>query len=324
MTFLLRRLLHSLLLLVGVSILSFCFLQLAPGSFFDEMRLSPQISRETITKLNEQYGIDHSLPVRYSSWLKSVAKGDWGVSFAYNSPVAPLVLTRSRNTLLLTVTATIFAWMIALPLGVLTAAESRRRPWLDHSVSLATTLLLAIPDLLLALLILWIALHTHWLRAGGMLSPAADGQIRNHLGDLTRHLIAPLVVLVLGSLPVLVRHTRAAMLEALDSPYIRAAQTHGISRVRILFRHALPAAAVPLVSLFGLSLGMLLSGSLLIEVVMSWPGLGPLLLEAILARDFYVVIGAVMFSAMFLLGGTFLADLILFVVDPRIRTEGLA
>jgi peptide/nickel transport system permease protein len=324
MAFLLRRLLHSFFLLVGVSILSFAFLQLAPGSFFDEMRLNPQISRETVSKLYVQYGMDRPLPVRYGSWLKSVAKGDWGVSFAYNSPVAPLVLARSRNTLLLTSTATLLAWIIALPLGVLAAEASRRRPWFDHTVTLVTTLLLATPDLLLALAVLWIALRTHWFHAGGILSPGSDGQVRNHIGDLARHLIAPLVVLVLGSLPVLVRHTRAAMLDALDSPYIRAVQAHGISRVRILFRHALPAAAVPLISLFGLSLGVLLSGSLLIEVVMSWPGLGPLLLEAILGRDVYVVIGAVMFSAMFLLVGALLGDLMLFVVDPRIRTEGLA
>jgi peptide/nickel transport system permease protein len=325
MTFLIRRLLHSLVLLAGVSVLSFIFLQLAPGSFFDEMRLNPQISRETISQLHAQYGMDRSLPVRYCSWLRSVAKGDWGVSFAYNAPVAPLILARSRNTLVLTGTATLLAWLIALPAGVLTAAQSRRRPWLDHIVSLVTTGLLAIPNLLLALAALWIALHTRWFHAGGMLSVGSgDERSQNHLSDLFRHLIAPLAVLVLGSLPVLLRHTRAAMVEALDSPFIRAVEAHGIAPSRILFRHALPAAAAPLVSLFGLSLGALLSSSLLIEVVMSWPGLGPLLLEAILSRDAYVVIGAVMFSAIFLLAGTLLADLMLFVVDPRIHVEGLA
>jgi peptide/nickel transport system permease protein len=138
------------------------------------------------------------------------------------------------------------------------------------------------------------------------------------------HLVLPVAVLVLGSLPILLRHTRAAVLEVLDSPYVRAARGHGISPWRILFRHALPAAINPLVSLFGFSLGSLLSASLLTEVVMSWPGLGPLLLEAVLARDIYVVIGAVVLSTIFLVFGTLLADFLLFAADPRIRTEGVA
>ena len=325
MSFLARRLAHSLVLLLGVSLLSFCFLQLAPGSFFDEMRLNPQISRQTVAELHKQYGMDKPLPVRYLAWLKSVARGDWGVSFAYNAPVAPLILARSSNTLLLTGTATLLSWLIALPVGILSAAGGQRDRWFDRAGSFLTTLLLATPDLLLALGVLWVAVHTRWFHAGGMLSlELAEQNTLGHLKDQALHLVGPLVVLVLGSLPVLLRHVRAAMIDALELPYIQAARAHGVSQARILIRHALPAAAAPLVSLFGLSLGSLLSASVLIEVIMNWPGLGPLLLEAILARDVYVVIGAVMFSAFFLIGGTLLADVLLMFVDPRIRTEGLA
>jgi peptide/nickel transport system permease protein len=325
MRFLARRLCHSLLLLVGVSLLSFLFLQLAPGTFFDEMRLNPQISKETVSHLYRQYGMDRPFAVRYLSWLQSVAKGDWGISFAYNSPVAPLILARSRNTLLLTGTATLISWIIALVAGVLSASGSRRHPWLDHAGSLVTTFLLMIPDLLLALGVLWIAVRTRWFHAGGMFSlDRANGGTYRHLVDLALHLIAPVVVLVLGSLPVLLRHVRAAMVDALESPCIRAVEAHGISHRRILFRHALPVAAAPLISLFGLSIGSLLSASLLVEVIMNWPGLGPFLLEAILAHDVYVVIGTVMLSAVFLVGGILVADVLLFLADPRIRTEGLA
>jgi peptide/nickel transport system permease protein len=322
MRFIARRLLHSVLLLLGISLLSFVFLQLAPGNFFDEMRLNPQISRETIARLSRQYGMDQSLPVRYLSWLQSVAKGDWGTSFAYNVPVGSLLGLRARNTLLLTGVALVLSWMIALPLGVLSAGERHR--WIDHGASLLTSLLLVIPDLLLALGLLWLALQTHWFQAGGMSSlrsPAHDSWHR--FSDIATHLIVPVAVLVLGGLPLLLRHIRAAMVDALQEPYIRAVRSHGIPYLRILFRHALPAAAAPLIALVGFSLGSLLSASLLIEVVMNWPGLGPLLLEAILARDVYVVIGAVMLSALFLIGGAFLADILLFVADPRIRTEGL-
>jgi peptide/nickel transport system permease protein len=325
MRFLARRLLHSFVLLFGVSVLSFVFLQLAPGNFFDEMRLNPQISRATVSALYRQYGMDRPLPVRYLSWLKSVSRGDWGISFAYNTPVAPLILARSGNTLFLTGAAMLLSWMIALPAGILTAAARQRRPWIDRAGSFLTTCLLVTPDLLLSLGVLWIAVRTHWFHAGGMSSPESAAQLAwEHLKDRALHLIGPLVVLVLGSLPVLVRHIRAAMLDALDLPCIRAVEAHGISRLRILFRHALPASASPIISLFGLSLGSLLSASLLIEVIMNWPGLGPLLLEAILARDVYVVIGAVMFSGIFLVGGMLLADVLLFLFDPRIRTEALA
>jgi len=178
--------------------------------------------------------------------------------------------------------------------------------------------------LLLALGLLWLALRTHWFPAGGMVSLKSSGVDAGNVKDLIFHLIAPVIVLVLGSLPVLLHHIRAAMVDALREPHIRAARSHGISDLRILFYHALPAAAAPLVSLFGFSLASLLSASLLIEVVMNWPGLGPLLLEAILARDVYVVIGAVMLSALFLVGGMLFADFLLFAIDPRIRTEELA
>ena len=138
--------------------------------------------------------------------------------------------------------------------------------------------------------------------------------------DVVRHLALPVAVLALGMLPVLVRHVRSAMAEALDSPFALAARAHGIPRGRLLFRHLLPAAANPLVSLFGFSLGTLLSASLLIEVVMGWPGLGPLFLDAIMARDFAVVLAVVMLSTTFLVVGNLFADLAIYGLDPRIRT----
>ncbi len=322
MRYLAVRFLQGALLLLGVSLLSFTFLELAPGDFFQEMRLNPQVSPNTIARLRAQYAIDRSLPVRYGRWLAAAVRGDLGFSFAYGSPVTPLLLVRARNTLLLTGTATLLAWAWALPLGVFCAA--RPGGWLDHTCSLMTTTLLAIPELLLGLCFLSLGVRTGWFPAGGMVSARfEDFNGWQQVTDLLWHLVLPVVVLVLGSLPVLWRHVRAALLEVLDSPFIRAALGHGISRHRILFRHALPAAINPLVSLFGFSLAALLSGSLLAEVIMSWPGLGPLLLEAVLARDIYVVVGAVTFSTIFLVAGMALGDLLLFASDPRIRSEAL-
>lgn len=322
MRYLAARFFQGALLLFGVSLLSFAFLELAPGDFFQEIRLNPQISPDTVARLRAQYGMDRPLPIRYGRWLASAARGDFGFSFAYGSPVAPLLLARARNTLLLTGTATLLAWILALPLGVFSAA--RPGGWLDHACSLLTSTLLAIPELLLGLCFLALGVRTGWFPAGGMLSASFEDFNRSRqIADLLWHMVLPVTVLVLGTLPVLLRHVRAALLEVLDAPFIRAALGHGISRRRILFHHGLPAAVNPLVSLFGFSLAALLSGSLLTEVIMSWPGLGPLLLEAVLARDIYVVVGAVTFSTLFLVAGMAVGDLLLFATDPRIRSEAV-
>jgi len=320
MRYLLRRLSHALFLLAGVSILAFLFAALAPGTYFDEMRLNPQIAPETVAALRAEYGFDKPLPVRYASWLSSVIHGEMGFSFAYNSPVAPLLLVRARNTLLLTITATLLAWGIALPLGVWSADRLGRLP--DRLLSWATAGLLVIPDLAVALGLLVLAVRSGWFPTGGMASVDFETLSPfNKLRDLALHMILPVTALVLSSLPLLVRHVRAAVADVLNAPFLLAAVGHGIRKRTLLYRYALPAAENPLISLFGFSIGVLLSGSLLIEVVMSWPGLGPLLLEAVLARDLYVVVGGILGSTLFLVGGNLLADLLLYWADPRIRTE---
>jgi peptide/nickel transport system permease protein len=320
MSYLFRRLVHAFLLVIGVSILAFLFTTLAPGNYFDEMRLNPQIAPETLAALRAHYQLDRPLPLRYVSWLNSILHGQMGFSFAYNSPVAPLLLVRAKNTLLLTVTATLLAWAIALPLGVWSAERLGRLP--DRVISWSTAALLVVPDLALALGLLVLAVRTGWFPTGGMASVDFESlSSLNKIRDLALHMTLPVAALVLSALPLLVRHVRASVADVLHAPFLLAAEGHGIPRWTLLYRYALPAAANPLVSLFGFSIGALLSGSLLIEVVMSWPGLGPFLLEAILARDIYVVIGGVLFSTIFLSVGNFLADILLYWLDPRIRTE---
>ncbi|HLZ11135.1 MAG TPA: ABC transporter permease [Candidatus Acidoferrum sp.] len=320
MRYLARRFLHAVLLLGGASVLAFLFTALAPGNYFDEMRLNPQISSETLAALKAHYDLDKPLGVRYAMWLKSLARGEMGYSFAYNAPVAPLLAVRARNTLLLTLTSTLLAWCIALPLGVWSAEQSGR--WVDRVVTGASAILLVIPDIALALGLLMIAVKTRWLPAGGMVSVGNEGlPFAARIADLARHMVLPVAILALGAQPILVRHVRAAVAEALEEGFVRAAEAHGIPRRRLVWKYALRAAANPLISLFGFSIGALLSGSLLVEVITSWPGLGPFLLEAILARDLYVVIGGVLLSTVFLVAGNFIADVLLFWADPRIRTE---
>jgi peptide/nickel transport system permease protein len=312
------RFAQTLLLIFGVSVLAFLFIDLAPGTYLEEMRLNPQISQRTLAAIRTEYGLDRPLAVRYTLWLRSVARGEFVFSFAYNSPVWPVLKIRAWNTLILTVTAMLCSWLIAIPAGILAAVRVGR--WEDWISAVGTALLLAIPDVLIGLALLAFALHTRWFPSGGMhaLASTETGMLA-HVKDLLVHLVLPVTALTLGALPVLVRHVRSAMLDVLTSPFILATRGHGISRTRMLFRHALPAAANPLISLLGVSIGTLLSGSLLIEVIMSWPGVGPLLLQAVLERDPYLVIAAIMFSTLFLIAGNLMADIVLYVVDPRIR-----
>jgi len=315
------RALAAVVLLPVVALASFALAELAPGDFFAEMRLDPRLSEAHVKALREEAGLDRPLLERYGRWLGSVASGDLGYSFAYGQPVAPLLWPRVRNSLLLNGVATALAWALAVPLGVFWA-RARGRP-ASHLFAAATAGLLAVPDVVVALALLMLAVRTGWFPAGGMVSlghEEMDAAAR--AADVARHMVLPVLALVLGVLPVLVRHVRTAVAEALEAPFVRAARAHGLSEARVLFLHALPAAANPLVSLFGLSIASLLSLSLLVEVVMAWPGLGPLMLEAILARDLHLVVGPVLASTLLLLVGNLVADLLLAAVDPRIRADG--
>src|SRR5436309_1993020 len=282
-----RRLAHGLFVLIGVSLLSFLLVALAPGDFLNEMKLDPRMPPETVAALRDRYGLDRP---------------------------------RARNTLLLTVPATTIAWLIAVPLGAWSA--SRRGRWDDRLCAAVTTGLLLVPELLLALALLLFAVRTGYFPVGGMTSLRfAELGTWDRLHDLIVHMVLPASALILLMLPVLIRHVRASLIDVLATPFIQAARARGVPHRRLLFRDALRAAANPLLSLMGLSIAGLLSMSLVVEALMSWPGLGPLLLEAIAARDLHVVIGAVMCSTLLLLAGNLLADALLYMTDPRIRAD---
>ena len=320
MRYLCWRVVHGLLVLAGVSVLSFVFAAVAPGDFLSEMKLDPRISPETVAALRDRYGLDLPLPLKYVQWLRSIRRGELGFSFAYNSPVGALLWPRARNTLLLTVTATTFAWLIAVPLGAWSASHKGR--WGDRLCAGVTTALLVVPELVLGLGLLLVAVRTGYFPVGGMMSARfAELGPWGKLKDLALHLFLPASALILLNLPILVRHVRASLIEVLAAPFIQAARARGVPHRRLLFRDALRAAANPLISLLGLSIAALLSGSLVVEALMSWPGLGPLLLEAIAARDLHVLVGAVMCSTLFLLAGNLLADALLYLADPRLRAD---
>ncbi len=315
-----RRLLHSVAILLAVSLLSFLFADLAPGDFYSVLRSDPRVSAGTVAGLRTQAGMSRPLAVRYGEWLVSSLKGDFGYSLAYNGPVAELLWPRVRASLLLAAVALSLTWTLAIPLGVWNAAA--RGTWADRLLRILLSILLTVPDLLLAIVFLALAVESGWFPVGGLVSRGFSAMTPwQQFRDLAWHFTLPVTVLVLGMLPVLVRHIRAAMIEEMDAPFARNARALGIPRRRLLFRHILPAAANPLISLFGFSLGTLLSAGLLVEVVMGWPGVGPFFLEAIQARDFAIVLAVVVLSTCFLLLGNLVADLLLYRLDPRIRSR---
>lgn len=294
-----RRVAHAVLLLVCVSSLSFLLGRLAPGTFFNDLRLNPMIQPATIARLEERYGIGQPVVQSFGGWLASAAKGDFGTSLAYQRPVSEILWPRVATTLRLTSSAFAIAWAIALPLGLLAAlAPGRSLAWLGAA---AATGFSAIPELLLSLLVLYAA-----VRSG-------------HPG-LMRSIWLPVLVLAAGIFPSFYRHTFAAFHEALEATFTRAARAQGIRGARLWFWFVLPAAANPLISLAGMSIGGLVGGSLVVEVILSRPGIGPLFLEAISSRDLDVVTGVVVLSAVFLIVGNLVADLLLAFCDPRVRS----
>jgi len=317
--FALRRAVHAAVLLVVISLCSFSLLQLAPGNYVDAMRLDVSISPDTAAALRARYGLNQSLPARYVRWWGSVLRGEFGVSFAYGMPVGSLLWPRIKNTLLLATIAAVGLWTVGIVLGVGAAITPSRV--LEHVVRSFMSVLHSVPDLLIALALLLLAVRTRLFPIGGMTGLTDSASLAANARDLAEHLALPVTALVLIGLPLVVRHVDAAVRDALRSPFIQAARAHGIPRRRILIAYALPAAANPLISLLGYSIGGLLSSSLLVEVIMGWPGLGSLLLESIFSRDVHVVIGATLVSALFLITGNLISDLLLYVADPRLRVK---
>lgn len=323
MRFFVRRVAQGLLLLLVVSACTYSLTALTPGDPLQGLRLRSDIAPEALDTLRRRHGLDRPLPTRYVSWLAGAVRGDLGYSVSYGQPVLTLLAPRIRNTLLLGVTAMAVAWLVSLPIGLWTAASRRRS--LRLASETATSVLLAIPDLVLALVVLLIGLRFSALPAGGMLSERlTEAGTATALIDLARHLLLPTLALALATAPTIVRHVVSSVTEVLASPLVDAARARGVPRGRLLVRHVLPAAANPLLTLFGFSIGTLLSAGFLVEIVMSWPGVGPLALEAILARDLDLVLGVLMASTGLLIVGNLVADLLLHWVDPRLRSGPVA
>jgi peptide/nickel transport system permease protein len=313
----LARVVRAVVLILAVSFVTFVALSRAPGQFTDVLRLDPQISPATIAALRAEFGLDEPVLTRYGHWLRAAARGHLGYSLSYRIPVERLLWRRAANTLLLTATALAIAWAAALAIGVGTAT-ARSGAW-DRAAGLGAAILLAFPDLLIALALLTIAASSGSLPAGGMSSVDVAPDTWSALADLAAHMAIPVTVLALSTTPVLLQHVRGALADSMPAPLAIALHARGLPRARLIARHALRLASAPLAALGGVSLGSLLSAGLLVEVLVGWPGMGALLLEAVSARDPFVIVSATVLATAVLLAGNAAGDLLLHLADPRVR-----
>jgi peptide/nickel transport system permease protein len=320
-TYILRRLLQIIPLLLGISAITFLLLKLAPGNFLTIAGENPQISAETLHAMEVQFGLDKPWWVQYGLYLKNVFLHlDFGQSFSRHEPVFLVLREGILNTLLLASAAAVVTWGLAIPLGVLSAV--RQYSWVDKSLSLASFVTLSVPEVLSGLLLLFLAAKTGVLPVGGMHS--LDWEYRDTMGkaiDLGRHLLLPAIVVGLVPLAGRMRQMRGNLLDVLRLDYVTTARAKGLDENTVVFKHAVRNALNPLITLFGFTIGALLSGAFVAEIIFSWPGLGRITLEAIQARDQYLVMGSVLMASTMLILGNLVADLMLAAADPRITYD---
>ena len=318
--FLFKRLLHLIPLLLGVSLLTFLLMTLSPGDYYTALSQNPQISPETLAHLKARFHLGEPWYVQYVYWLKNILHGDFGYSMAYKIPASSLIFERLGNTFLLSFSALVLAWGVAIPLGIWAAVK--KDSWADRACSLVAFVGLSVPDVLLSLLALWFAAATGWFPVGGAQSPIYDLlSPAQQFWDRAHHLVLPALVLAAADMAGIMRQTRSNLLDTLRAEYVTAARARGLGEGWVIYRHALRNAINPLLTIFGYSLAALLSGAFIVENIMAWPGLGRLTLEAFFAKDSYLVVDSVVLATALLVAGNFIADLLLAWSDPRIRLK---
>ena len=320
LAFLLRRLLSAIPLLFGISVLVFMLLAVAPGDFLDVARSQPDIPAEYIQQMKERFALGEPWYVRYATWLGNALQGDLGRSWIYKVPVTDLLWQRIPATLLLSALSILFALSVAIPLGVLAAVY--KDSLFDRISSLIAYAALSIPEFFLALLAVMFAARTGWFPTGGLTSVEHEFlPFWARIGDYAHHLVLPTIVLGMGSVANYMRIMRANFLDYVREDFVTTARAKGVPEGRVMFVHVLRVAINPLVSASGFILATLLSGSILVENVMNYPGLGQLIFQALMRQDQFVVVAAVLMGCIMLMAGNLVADLLLAWFDPRIRLE---
>jgi peptide/nickel transport system permease protein len=308
-------------MLLGISSLTFLIMQLAPGDALTTMKLSPDISEEVYNAMRARFWLDQPPHMQYIRWIQQLFKGDMGHSFLWHAPVTWVLRQRLFNTLLLTLASTVLGWIIAIPIGIHSAVN--QYSWSDKLLTFVAFIGVAIPNWFLGLLLLYLTVSRGWgFPVGGMTSiDFADFTFWEKTLDLARHMFLPTIVLTTGIVASLIRYMRSNLLDVLRQDYVTTARAKGLSNRVVINKHAVRNAINPLITIFGYQLGGILGGAALTEIVMNWPGIGSLMLNAVQGKDYYLVMGNLLIGAVMLILGNLVADILLAASDPRIRYE---
>ena len=313
--YLIRRVGQSLVLLLLVSAIGFALIHLAPGGPLAQFTLTPGMTSADLARIAHQMGLDRPLPIQYWEWFRRLLVGDWGLSYRDNQPVLAVIGSHVPATLELMITSTLVAVLLGTWIGVLGAL--RRYSVFDYLATVGAMVALSLPTFWFGLVVIYaFSVKLAWLPAGGLYT-IGDGSFLDYL----HHLIGPALVLALVTVAIWSRYMRSSMLEVTNQDYVRTAIAKGLPRRVVIIRHALRNALLPMITLAGLQLPTLLGGALVTETIFTWPGMGRLFLDSIGYRDYPVVMGLLMFTALLVLLGNLAADMLYAVYDPRIRID---
>jgi len=314
-----RRLIHMAPIVVLITMIVFIVMQLTPGNPMSAM-VSPDVPPAEILARERQLGLDRPLVVQYVVWLREVMTGNLGYSTKGGRPVSSLITSRLGPTLVLAGTAIVVSFVIGVPVGVISAV--RRYSLLDYVLTVLAFIGLSVPTFFFAIGAIYVfAVTLDWLPPMGMATIASGYDGWPLVVDHARHLVLPASVLALSTIATIVRFTRSGMIEVLSADYVRTARAKGLRDGTVVYRHALRNALIPIITILGLLLPFLFSGSFIVEAIFSWPGLGQLGVQSIFSRDYPVVMAINLFAALSVLMGSLVADVLYGLADPRIRYE---
>ncbi len=320
--FVTRRLLHTIPLLIGITLVSFLIMQMAPGDPVD-LLTERNATAEERARVRSLYGLDRPLHVQYWIWLTNMVRGDFGHSYVRGRPVLDMILERLPNTVYLNLVVSVLIYSVAIPVGVASALRQYSR--FDHVVTSTAFLGQALPNFWFGLLLIYgIALRTDLIPVGGI---ATYGVTLAEYGfwpvvlDRLRYLILPVIVMGLSAMAGVTRYMRSGMLEVIRQDYVRTARAKGLNERVVIYKHAMRNALLPIVTIIGFELPVLFSGSVIIENIFSWPGLGTLSVNAVFMRDYMVIMAFNVIGATLVILGNFIADILYMIVDPRISYD---
>lgn len=307
-----KRLLIAIPVLIGITLLEFLLINLAGSPL--AMMQGPRVSQAAIDNRAALLGLDLPVPLQYLSWVRELLSGNLGISFTTHQPVAELIGRNIGPTILLMGVSLLLGLLIAIPIGIYSA--TRRYSLGDYTVVSSSFLASSIPGFFFSMLLIYLfSIKLKWLPSSGMTTLGTSGGFV----DVARHMVMPVIVLATSIAGSNVRYIRSSLIEILQKDYLRTAKAKGVPRFSLINKHAMRNALIPIVTMLGMQIPMLFGGAVIIEQVFSWPGLGLLTMSAILSRDYPVIMGVSLFSALIVLGANLLTDILYAVVDPTIR-----